>query len=311
MICKYQKKIISSGEFMTFAYSVKSIGAVIFVICAFLPVTGLAQSDDSASDQVGAELNISPLDVEGSSGSSQNLGTAQSGDKALPVPNKLGGRNVIQNKGELDESWRDGEALKKRSLLQERSGEKTDGELSREAKLLLSLQRSLQRQEGDEIFASPNISSLFFTADQHALLREARAGFNLRAPSPPQEREGTDASLSDLDLSIDNFGPDPDQGNDGNRKAQQKTRASYIREIVLNGIVYNGPDQWIVWINNERVTPDDKFEQIVDMRVREAFVELRWYDGFSEKIFPIRLRSGQRFNLDTRSFASASGGNAF
>jgi hypothetical protein len=314
MIYRY---CIASSGFSSLKLSVHAragLCSALFFGVLFFPWAVSAQGQDDSSRQGGAKLSISPLNTQDTRQKQDETGFVPTNGKTLPVPNKLGGHIFKQNEARFDQSWINGQALKKRSLLKGRAANEDLEGLSQEARLLLSLERSLKRDLSDDIFVVPRISSLFFTQDQYALLREAQAGFfSLREPSRGQDM-GT--SLSDLDLSLDDFGPEPVEQDtksaEQKRKQQkeQKVRANYIRTLALNGVVYNGPDKWIVWLNNRRITPEDKFEQIVDMNVRENYVELRWYDGFNEKIFPVRLWSGQRFNLDTRNFASTSGGDA-
>ncbi len=74
------------------------------------------------------------------------------------------------------------------------------------------------------------------------------------------------------------------------------------RDISLGGIVYVSGSDWTVWINNTRVTPKAIPAQIMDLKVYKEHVDLEWFDSTTNQIFPIRLRSHQRFNLDTRIF---------
>lgn len=74
------------------------------------------------------------------------------------------------------------------------------------------------------------------------------------------------------------------------------------RDISLGGIVYVSGSDWTVWINNTRVTPKAIPAQIMDLKVYKEHVDLEWFDSTTNQIYPIRLRSHQRFNLDTRIF---------
>ncbi len=74
------------------------------------------------------------------------------------------------------------------------------------------------------------------------------------------------------------------------------------RDISLGGIVYVSGSDWTVWINNTRVTPKAIPSQIMDLKVYKEHVDLEWFDSTTNQIYPIRLRSHQRFNLDTRIF---------
>lgn len=122
-----------------------------------------------------------------------------------------------------------------------------------------------------------DMPTLFFTMWQHALLQEAKIGLLTRAPTQ-----------SELDSD-----------NPNNVKG--------IREISLGGIVFDTSKKWTIWLNGQRVTPDALPKEIIDLKVKEDFIELKWFDSFSNQIYPIRLGAHQRFNLDTRIFLPGVG----
>ena len=74
------------------------------------------------------------------------------------------------------------------------------------------------------------------------------------------------------------------------------------REIRLSGILYNSGADWTVWLNEERITPDAIPEEVMDLKVYKSYIEFKWFDDYTNKIYPIRLRPHQRFNIDTRIF---------
>ncbi len=74
------------------------------------------------------------------------------------------------------------------------------------------------------------------------------------------------------------------------------------RDIRLGGIVYRKKGDWTIWLNGKRVTPEALPEEILDLRVFKDYVEIKWFDEYTDQIFPIRLRPHQRFNIDTRIF---------
>ena len=74
------------------------------------------------------------------------------------------------------------------------------------------------------------------------------------------------------------------------------------RDIILNGLVYSGKNDWTIWINGKRVTPNAIPKEVTDLRVYKEYIEMKWYDDYSQSVYPIRLRPSQRFNLDTRIF---------
>lgn len=265
----------------------------------------------------GAELNVMPLNTKNglNSGKSIIASENKADGKPLPVPNKLDRGTVTQNENELDGEWTSGTVLQKKSIFNDHAeADKKIEALSQETKLLISLERTL-KAKSPKIFTVPNVSSLFYTVRQHALLREAQAGFfnALQREKSPEAKRDQKPELSGLDLSPEYVDPEPidqdEQPKQKNTQQKQESRTDFVRSLKLNGIIYNGPDKWIVWLNDKRITPSDKPKQIVDINVSVNHVKLRWYDGFRNKIFPVKLRPGQLFNLDSRSFSEKDGGN--
>lgn len=150
-------------------------------------------------------------------------------------------------------------------------------DLPYEIRLLRNIEKEIRSKKGSEIFERSSVPSLVFTPTQYALLREARVGFHTKAPS-----------LSDLRNA------DP---NDPNYRPP-----TALRNIQLSGIAYNTPDDWTIWLNNGRVTPDSLPKQVIDLRVYKDFIELKWFDEQTNQLYPIRLRANQKFNLDSRVF---------
>ncbi len=74
------------------------------------------------------------------------------------------------------------------------------------------------------------------------------------------------------------------------------------RNITLGGILYTSQDEWTIWLNGERVTPDALPEEVIDLRVYKHHVDMKWQDEYTRRLYPIRLRAHQRFNLDNRMF---------
>jgi len=130
-------------------------------------------------------------------------------------------------------------------------------------------------------FRSPSvlinqIPSLFFTSDEAALISAVRSGVIAR---PPTESE----------LNQGEAGEDfvPERG---------------VRELALGGIVYRTSSDWTIWINGEKITPERIPSEILDIRVRKDHVRIKWFDEYTNQIFPIKLKPHQRFNIDTRIF---------
>ncbi len=139
--------------------------------------------------------------------------------------------------------------------------------------------KSSDQKDGD--FDIKKIPSLFFTYWQHQAILDAK---NSRGVVRPP----TQAELEAMENGED-FKPDPG-----------------IREISLGGIVYKGDKDWTIWLNGQRVTPVAVPKEVLDLRVYEEHVEVKWLDEYTNKVFPIRLKAHQRFNLDTRIFLSGN-----
>ena len=124
------------------------------------------------------------------------------------------------------------------------------------------------------------IPTLFFTLWQHQLLQEAKQFAFTANPAKPSRFE--------------------------EEVLPKEKRAKGLRELSLGGILHFASDNWIVWLNGQRVTPEAIPNEVIDIKVNEDFIELRWFDEYSNLIFPIRLRPHQRFNLDSRIFLPGS-----
>lgn len=100
-----------------------------------------------------------------------------------------------------------------------------------------------------------------------------------------------DTNFEDLDGSDLTEPPPPEPGE---------------RELRLSGIVYVDSGNWIVWLNETEIRPGTIPEQAIAMKVSEDFIDIQWFDEYTNQIFPVRLRVGQRFNLDMRTFLPGS-----
>lgn len=127
--------------------------------------------------------------------------------------------------------------------------------------------------------ANPDqISSLFFTAWEQSIIADARKGLFTR---PPTEYE---VEKAERELAR---GAPPPMGP---------------RELSLGGIVYVSSGDWTLWLNGQKVTPKRLPPEILDIRVRKDHVKIKWYDAYTNQIFPVKLKTHQRFNIDTRLF---------
>ncbi len=147
-----------------------------------------------------------------------------------------------------------------------------------EVLILRKIEQELKEKYKTEIYVPPAIPSLIFTPSQQSLLREARNGFNTRIPTEAETLASSGAAGS----------------------LQQPAMA--VRKLSLGGIVFISPDEWTIWLNKRRITPDKLPTEAVDLRVYKEFIELRWFDAQTNQIYPIRLRPNQTFGLDAHTF---------
>ncbi len=124
------------------------------------------------------------------------------------------------------------------------------------------------------------MSSLFFTFwERNAIADAKRSRGKVRAPTRAELNKRPEIRPEDR------VKPPPEK-----------------RDIVLGGIVYVAQGDWTIWLNGKRVTPDALPLEILDLNVHNEYIEMKWFDEWSNQIFPIRLKAHQRFNIDTRIF---------
>ncbi len=140
-----------------------------------------------------------------------------------------------------------------------------------QADFLRALNQELSIQAKAPVYTPPGVPSLFLSPADYAKLQEARAGFAVQRD---------DLNIDDM-LQGSPLGP---------------------RDVTLQGILYRGPKDWVIWLNKEQMTPTKLPIEILDITVHREFIELRWFDRATNKTYPIRLRPNQRFNIDSRIF---------
>jgi len=132
----------------------------------------------------------------------------------------------------------------------------------------------LRAYEVEGLRVPVNTPSLFFTVREQALIEEARRGVTARL--------ATDREL--------------DAAQDGDSIVKGP------REVSIGGILYAGANDWVIWLNGEKITPQSLPSEITDITVNKDSVKLKWFDAYTNQIFPIKLKTHQRFNLDSRIF---------
>lgn len=118
--------------------------------------------------------------------------------------------------------------------------------------------------------------SLFFTPNQLVSIMRANQGFI----APREAFDKTNQSDKPLDS-----GP---------------------RVITLSAIIYNGKNDWTVWLNGEKVTPKNIPDRIMGITVKPDRVHLRWMDIGNQRIVNITLRPNQQYLLDSDTIVLGS-----
>jgi hypothetical protein len=153
----------------------------------------------------------------------------------------------------------------------------------------------------------------------------AAAGDLTTQPAPVAQTAESGAEISPSDIAPETIGPivftywERAAITDA-RKSRGHVRARVPREttkpapepkikpppqeryITLGGILYVSGENWIIWLNGKRVTPTAIPKEIIDLNVYEGYVDMKWFDDYSNQIFPLRLHPHERFNIDSRVF---------
>ncbi len=138
--------------------------------------------------------------------------------------------------------------------------------------------------KSDKKISYKQIPSLFFTARQNEAIVDAMNRRGVARPVSAEELKALEAGEK----------VEPDIG---------------IRELSLAGIVYRGEKDWVIWLNDTRVTPDAVPKEVMDLEVFKEYIQVKWFDQHTNSIYPVRLRPHQRFNLDMRIYLTGESGN--
>jgi hypothetical protein len=135
---------------------------------------------------------------------------------------------------------------------------------------------------GAPVFSDEQYGSLVFTYWEHVAIKDMKnARGDTRAVTEAELKKALDTK-EDITKKVK---PPPEE-----------------REIRLGGIAYHGSNDWTIWLNEKRVSPDAIPKEAMDLKVYKGYIEMKWFDEWSNQIYPIRLRPHQRFNLDARMF---------
>lgn len=80
--------------------------------------------------------------------------------------------------------------------------------------------------------------------------------------------------------------------------AKQQVQVNQI--IRISGVVYHAPEDWIVWVNGQKVTPGNLLPEMIDIKVRDSSaVALKWFDINNGRVIAITLRPQQTYDVTT------------
>jgi hypothetical protein len=72
-----------------------------------------------------------------------------------------------------------------------------------------------------------------------------------------------------------------------------------IRRIKVAAVIYDSPDKWMVYINNQWITPNVSMKEIVDIKVERDLIHLKWYDIGANKVLVLTMRPNETYDIVT------------
>jgi hypothetical protein len=81
--------------------------------------------------------------------------------------------------------------------------------------------------------------------------------------------------------------------------AENVTNIPLNRTITLAGVLYNKPNDWIIWLNGQKLVPGVLLPEIMDISVNRDVVHLQWFDIGMNKIISLSLRPHQTYDIVT------------
>jgi hypothetical protein len=73
-----------------------------------------------------------------------------------------------------------------------------------------------------------------------------------------------------------------------------------VRRIALAGVIYKAADDWLIWINGQKVTPNVSMKEIVDIKVEsDSRVHLKWFDIGLNGVIDITMRPNETYDIVT------------
>lgn len=72
-----------------------------------------------------------------------------------------------------------------------------------------------------------------------------------------------------------------------------------VRTITLTGVLYKGPDDWLIWLNGQKLNPHVLLKEIVDIKVERDLVHLSWFDIGLNGVINVDMRPHQKYDIVT------------
>lgn len=72
-----------------------------------------------------------------------------------------------------------------------------------------------------------------------------------------------------------------------------------VRTIVITGMNYFSDDNWIVWLNGQKVTPYIRPREVQEIDVRPGVVHLKWFDIGANKTLRLSMRPNEVYDIVT------------
>lgn len=72
-----------------------------------------------------------------------------------------------------------------------------------------------------------------------------------------------------------------------------------VRRIKLTGMSYVSQNNWIIWLNGQKVTPFLQPKELKDIRVEPGVVHLWWFDIGANKVLFLSLRPHEIYDIVT------------
>lgn len=80
---------------------------------------------------------------------------------------------------------------------------------------------------------------------------------------------------------------------------QEDTGPKPPRLLRLSGLLYKNPNDWVIWLNGNRLTPDRLLPEIIEIRVDSKQIYLKWFDYGINNVIYITLRPHQIYDMET------------